>query len=189
LSYAVNSNDSTFFNLFGRKEFIPLINTVKAIAPTSMFTGVAYKMFHYLFNWTDAEWDKSYKNAYFQFTPRPTSTKALAHWFQIARNGNVLRPFETESAVNLGRLDSGLESESSEGDSFDISCIRCPVAIVYGEKDKIVDSERLINEFRASCGNLVLAECIKGYEHMDVIWGKTAKALVFDKLIKTLGEL
>jgi lysosomal acid lipase/cholesteryl ester hydrolase len=196
LSTLIQAGDATFLSLFGTKEFVPIMNTVKHFAPSSVFADVAYRMFNFLFNWTDKEWNKAYKTAYFHTTPRPTSTKGLLHWFQIARYGNVLRPFRPASPA-VSRADSGIVPEVTststielEDASFDLSCIRCPLAVAYGGMDKIVDTKRMLKECGLNDGvNLVMSECVEGYEHMDVIWGKHAKELVFDKLIKVLREL
>lgn len=184
----MNSSDQTFFTLFGTKEFVPLMNVVQKYAPSNAFSAVAYQMFHYLFNWDDTEWDNAYKTAYFNCTPRPTSTKALLHWFQVAKNGSVLKPFVShELEIEKERTDSAATSQNE--DTFDLKCIQCPLALIYGEKDQIVDAKKLIFECNDSEVDLIMQECVEGYEHMDVVWGKHAKERVFDKLLIVLRKL
>ncbi|KAI8850921.1 hypothetical protein BC829DRAFT_415644 [Chytridium lagenaria] len=65
--------------LFGVKAFLPIMTFVQKFFPPYLFATLAYHMFHYLFGWTDTNWDPRNKSSYFQFTPRPQSSKAIHH--------------------------------------------------------------------------------------------------------------
>ena len=76
-------------------------------------------------------------------------------------------------------------------DRFDLTCIQCPLVIFYGSKDEIVDAERLVKECQCTVPQvqLIYAERIDDYEHLDVLWATNAKQVVFDKVIGILNKL
>ena len=168
------------------------MNSVQHIFPPSIFSNIAYEMFSYLFEWHDAKWNRKLKPAYFHFTPRPTSTKALLHWFQIARHGNYLQPFREDkvSPPTLESSDSGtalLETDLEESNQhpFPLSRMQCPFAMFYGTRDTIIDAGRLAKQARRDLpAHLVRhIEELEGYEHMDVLWSKDAHERVFTVIL------
>ena len=175
----MNCPPKVFQIIFGTLCFIPLMNFVQAVFPPSVFTAFAYHVFNYLFHWTDTNWDPANKNVFFRFTPRPTSSKALLHWTQMAQRGHI------------GVFDASLERDPTRmiASRFDISAVRCPLACFYGRKDTIIDGDRFVRECRNRNLNLVHGECIDGYEHMDVIWAADAPTLVFKKIVDILGAI
>lgn len=75
-------------------------------------------------------------------------------------------------------------TSSSRPTTFDVKCLQCPMALIYGDKDEIIDADRLAHECSLSKDvQLVLAEKIAGYEHLDPLWAVDAKARVFDKIV------
>ncbi|KAJ3086159.1 hypothetical protein HK102_013463 [Quaeritorhiza haematococci] len=171
------------------------MNPVQRYFSPSLFTSLAYHMFNFLFGWHDSNWDPKYKTSYFRFTPRPTSAKAIMHWAQAARRGVLGRFIEGESHSEQG----GGERKREGEDKYDITCLRCPVALFYGSRDEIIDGDKLVRECHASKAaaqksgnadsdwkgvNLVYAEHMDGYEHMDVIWARDAPRRVFAKIVK-----
>ncbi|KAI8923746.1 Alpha/Beta hydrolase protein [Entophlyctis helioformis] len=168
--------------VFGVKEFLPIMHPVQAYFPAGVFASLGYHMFSYLFSWSDTNWDRQHKRVYFQFTPRPTSTKAILHWSQMARRGH------------LGVFDSTLPHAHTDFSTPDIladrlGTISCPIVAFYGRKDLIVDGDRLERECRSQGIPLVYSECIESYEHMDVIWATTAPRRVFDKISAILSRM
>ncbi|KAL2914030.1 hypothetical protein HK105_206475 [Polyrhizophydium stewartii] len=170
-----------YSTIFGVKEILPIMNIVQRYFPATVFATLAYAMFNYLFKWADTNWDPKHVRHYFQFTPRPTSTKSIQHWGQISRRGH------------LGLFDPSHPMTSDAfavPDILDVSSISCPLVLFYGRRDRIVDGDRLLRECRASKHvNLVLAEQIDHYEHMDVIWARSAPRRVFSKIVATLNKL
>ncbi|KAH6566190.1 hypothetical protein BASA62_006844 [Batrachochytrium salamandrivorans] len=75
--------------IFGIKAFLPIMITVQKYVPSSIFATMAYGMFHHLFKWCDTNWNNIYKNSFFQFSPRPTSAKAIQHWGQNSQRGHI----------------------------------------------------------------------------------------------------
>ena len=78
-------NAHRMYQCFGMDAFIPIMSRVQALLPASLFSLMAYNMFSHLFGWSDTNWLKSRKRRYFQFTPRPMSSKLMLHWSQMLR--------------------------------------------------------------------------------------------------------
>ncbi|KAI9365373.1 Alpha/Beta hydrolase protein, partial [Zopfochytrium polystomum] len=184
LRLLVGCAGARFRAVFGVHGFVPVMNAVQRWAPPRVFMGLAYRMFRYLFGWTDAHWQKSRKATYFQFTPRPLSTKIIHHWAQIATT-KVIGPFQ----------DRGLDA-NEQPCSFDLGCVQCPVALFYGSVDTIVDGERLRRELEAAEARrvgrhelrLVAAERIEGYEHLDCLWAVDAESKVWCRIAEVLEK-
>ncbi|TPX45247.1 hypothetical protein SeLEV6574_g03976 [Synchytrium endobioticum] len=183
MKYLIEMNLSIYQPIFGVKQFLPIMDSVQEYLPASWFMRLAYSMFSYLFSWHDYNWDEIHKNHYFQFTPRPTSSKAILHWCRCARL-RTLAPFSQvfdESYSN--------DSYNRCSPSYDFSCLGdMPVALFYGSRDSIIDGDRVMREARGKC-NLVYGEHLDGYEHLDVIWALDAKQRVFDPMVMIFDKL
>eukprot|EP01137_Pigoraptor_chileana_P008056 Opistho-2@54370 len=169
LQYMVNQPRDAFVRFFGTKAFIPIMNVVQDYAPAWFFESLAYNMFHYLFNWGDSLWHSHNKPKYFQFTPKPTSVKLIMQWAENLRVGRLC-PFGETEAYNPHN-------------------ITCPVALFYGKRDTLVHGARLEAELREKGKvNLVHAEGVELYEHMDLIWAADAREKVWVKINGLLAE-
>ncbi|KAI9361151.1 Alpha/Beta hydrolase protein [Zopfochytrium polystomum] len=169
--------------LFGVKGFLPVMGVVQRWAPPMVFMTLAYHMFHYLFGWTDTNWNPANKPAYFQFTPRPQSAKLLHHWAQMG-SAKVVQPFRAQHPPSPASA-----SASPATPHYDVTAVRCPLALYYGTKDTIVDARRLHRECWAARGRgvrLVAVEEVDGYEHMDCLWAVDAGAKVWRRVVKVL---
>ncbi|KAJ3115203.1 hypothetical protein HDU96_001049 [Phlyctochytrium bullatum] len=167
--------------LFGVKAFLPVMTLVQKIFPPYVFATLAYHMFHYLFGWTDTNWDPRNKSCYFQFTPRPQSSKAIHHWAQMGSAG-VIKPFEPNPTPKPSLPAAARKANAN----FDVSSIRCPLAMYYGSKDTIIDGPALHKKCLDGGVDLVYAEVVDGYEHMDCLWSMDAKERVWKSMVKLL---
>ncbi|TPX36735.1 hypothetical protein SmJEL517_g01161 [Synchytrium microbalum] len=180
LKYMVAMSSPVYRAIFGIKEFLPIMNVVQAYFPTSLFMSLAYSMFAYLFSWHDENWDESHKPHYFQFTPRPTSAKAILHWARCAKL-RTLVPWSSTTDDNT--------TPAPYSTSYDFSCLGdIKLALFYGSRDRIIDGDRVMREARGKC-NLVYGEHLDGYEHLDVVWAVDAKSRVFDPIALIFDRL
>jgi pimeloyl-ACP methyl ester carboxylesterase len=172
LRWMVKMSKGTFFFLFGRSGFLPIMCQLQAIANPLIFSSLAFNMFCYLFNWGDTFWDTSRKPKYFMFTPRPTSCKLLTHWCDIIRFGTLHLYGNGEEPPKL----------------CDVKDINCPTAIFYSPEDSLVHGDGLVNDMRQNNVDIFHVEKIDKYEHMDLIWAKDSTATVFSKLVDVLDR-
>ncbi|KAJ1558366.1 hypothetical protein HK096_001780 [Nowakowskiella sp. JEL0078] len=132
-----------------------------------------------------------HKNSYFQFTPRPTSSRAIFHWAQSARAG-VIVPFFDQS-FKAGDLDLLRSSDSI----FDAKKINCPFMLFSGGKDAIVNGDKLAKTCYDTLSDaknggrvrMVHTRRIEKYEHLDFLWARDAQQLVFEEIRDELEKL
>lgn len=66
--------------MFGIHAFIPIMMTMHSILHPRIYGWLGYKVFSFLFDWTDARWDRGLKNRMFQFAPVYVSAESMRWW-------------------------------------------------------------------------------------------------------------
>lgn len=69
-----------FRMLFGIHAFIPFMMTMHSLLHPRVYGWLGYKVFSFLFNWTDRRWDRDLKNRMFQFAPVYVSAESMRWW-------------------------------------------------------------------------------------------------------------
>lgn len=71
----------SFFRIcFGIHSFIPFMMTMHKIIPGKMFGAFGYRVFSFMFNWSDERWDRGLRDRCFQFAPVYVSAEAMRWW-------------------------------------------------------------------------------------------------------------
>ncbi|KNE71150.1 hypothetical protein AMAG_15816 [Allomyces macrogynus ATCC 38327] len=119
LVHLATNRPDTFATVFGPASVVPVMHHAQRLLPAPVFTALAYRMFKYLFGWTDRHWAHDRKPHYFQFTPRPVSTRSLAEW--------------------LGNVKAGYVRVMAAGGPVDLDGkVTCPTALFSGGRDFLV---------------------------------------------------
>ncbi|KAK0731468.1 Alpha/Beta hydrolase protein [Lasiosphaeris hirsuta] len=66
--------------MFGIHAFIPFMMTMHATLNPRIYGWMGYKVFSFLFNWTDERWDRGLKDRMFQFAPVYVSAESMRWW-------------------------------------------------------------------------------------------------------------
>ncbi|KAI3342822.1 Alpha/Beta hydrolase protein [Ustulina deusta] len=66
--------------MFGIHAFIPIMMAMHSILNPRIYGWLGYKVFSFLFDWTDARWDRALKNRMFQFAPVYVSAESMRWW-------------------------------------------------------------------------------------------------------------
>ncbi|KAL2022712.1 hypothetical protein VTK56DRAFT_4793 [Thermocarpiscus australiensis] len=66
--------------MFGIHAFIPFMMTMHALLPARLYGWLGYKVFSFLFNWTDSRWDRGLRDRMFQFAPVYVSAESMRWW-------------------------------------------------------------------------------------------------------------
>ncbi|KAF7959875.1 hypothetical protein EAE96_001478 [Botrytis aclada] len=75
-----------FFRIiFGIHAFLPYMMVFHKIIPGKIFGTLGYHVFHLLFKWSDARWDKGTRDRCFQFAPVYVSAESMRWW--LGRDG------------------------------------------------------------------------------------------------------
>ncbi|KAI9838588.1 MAG: hypothetical protein M1819_004900 [Sarea resinae] len=185
---------------FGIHAFIPLMMTMHSILPANLYGAMGYRVFSFLFNWTDDRWEQDLRSRMFQFAPVYVSSESMRWWLGrecFARQKCILATREEgqmednedgedeycQTVDNLplsensgkGALNNlpGLESTSSRGRTAWYDENFPPLALWIAGTDDLVDGRRLLRRFekgREPHVRLVHSKIIEEYEHLDVIW-------------------
>ncbi|KAI1356469.1 sterol esterase [Xylaria sp. FL0043] len=66
--------------MFGIHAFIPIMMVMHSILEPHIYGWLGYKVFSFLFDWTDARWDRNLKNRMFYFAPVYVSAESMRWW-------------------------------------------------------------------------------------------------------------
>ncbi|KAH6634301.1 Alpha/Beta hydrolase protein [Chaetomium sp. MPI-SDFR-AT-0129] len=66
--------------MFGVHAFIPFMMTMHRVLNPRIYGWLGYKVFSFLFNWTDQRWDRSLRDRMFQFAPVYVSSESMRWW-------------------------------------------------------------------------------------------------------------
>ncbi|KAF2733219.1 alpha/beta-hydrolase [Polyplosphaeria fusca] len=117
-------NPSMFRAIFGIHAFIPIMMTMHAILPGRFYGAMGYRVFSFLFNWTDDRWEQDLRDRMFQFAPVYVSAESMRWWLGrecFAKQKCILATREEKNIEDQEdeKEDQRLARESSESDGRD----------------------------------------------------------------------
>ena len=191
--------------MFGIGPFIPFMMTMHSVLPGKIYGFLGYRVFSFLFSWTDERWDKGLRDRLFQFAPVYVSAESMRWW--LGREC-----FATQKCILATREEGRQEDEEDkEEDCYDDNAKQAseqlvpetngdrgsrawyndqapPFALWIPGSDQLVDGRRLLRRFergREPHIRLVHTRLIEEYEHLDVLWAIDA----VDKVAKEVREV
>lgn len=140
MTYITAEYSPIFITAFhsGVLDFIPLMQVSYNYVPSKLFALMAYTMFAYLFNWTDANWLPRRKTKMFRFTPTPVSSASIFWW--CGKGGFA----ERGCTMDDTRQTWWSISNSETG----LTCSLPPLSLWSGGKDYLVDAKKLIKRLQ-----------------------------------------
>lgn len=69
-----------FRMIFGIHAFIPFMMLMHKILPGKFYGDMGYRVFAFLFNWTDDRWERDLRDRMFQFAPVYVSAESMRWW-------------------------------------------------------------------------------------------------------------
>ncbi|KAF6231435.1 hypothetical protein HO173_010396 [Letharia columbiana] len=183
--------------MFGIHSFIPFMMTMHSFLPGRLYGALGYRVFSFLFNWTDDRWDQGLRNRMFQFAPVYVSAESMRWW--LGREC-----FASQKCILATREEGEIEDEEDEEEddyyahSTEHSTERMldgqshpdqphpdrgrkawfdervpPFALWVAGSDELVEGRRLLRRFergREPHVRVVHSKIIEEYEHLDVLW-------------------
>lgn len=199
-----------FFRMaFGIHAFIPFMMQMHDLLNPRLYGWLGYKVFWFLFDWSDARWDRGLRNRMFQFAPVYVSAESMRWWLGrecFAKHKCILATKETAKAEERmdgadgadGGHDNHAESQADSPSADDQSGATAwyneqvpPFALWVCGNDDLVDGKRLLKRFekgREPHVRVVHSKVIDGYEHLDVIWALDAEDQVFKEVREVLWK-
>lgn len=172
---------------FGIHAFIPFMMTMHRMLPGTLYGAMGYRVFSFLFNWTDDRWERDLRDRMFQFAPVYVSAESMRWWLGrecFAMQKCILSTKEEGKVEDAEDEEREREEEENEkvagpGDLKDREKMSWyngqapPFALWVAGSDDLVDGRRLLRRFergREPFVRLVHAKVIEEYEHLDVLW-------------------
>ncbi|TVY27750.1 Sterol esterase [Lachnellula hyalina] len=183
--------------VFGIHAFIPFMMTMHALLPGNLYGAMGYRVFSFLFNWSDDRWERDLRDRMFQFAPVYVSAESMRWWLGrecfakqkcILATKDEIRDEEREDeledyhANQAGEEHPPLPRHSHEkarhekrkkGATAWYNEQVPPFALWVAGSDDLVDGRRLLRRFdrgREPHVRVVHSKVIEEYEHLDVIW-------------------
>lgn len=198
-----------FRMMFGIHAFIPFMMTMHAWLPGKLYGALGYRVFSFLFNWTDDRWDQGIRDRLFQFAPVYVSAESMRWW--LGREC-----FATQKCILATREEGKREDEEDQEEDYYVHSQEHstehmlkakdgeersdrgqkawydeqvpPFALWVAGSDELVDGRRLLRRFerkREPHVRVVHAKIIEEYEHLDVLWAIDA----VDKVAREVSEV
>ena len=165
---------------FGIHAFIPLMMTMHRLLPGTLYGALGYRVFSFLFNWTDDRWERDLRDRMFQFAPVYVSSESMRWWLGrecFAKQKCILATREEGKIEDVEDEEDEQEEVHKEhrnqGRAAWYDERAPPFALWITGSDDLVDGRRLLRRFergREPHVRLVKAKIIEEYEHLDVIW-------------------
>ena len=195
--------------VFGIHAFIPLMMSMHSLLPGWLYGALGYRVFSFLFNWTDDRWDQGLRDRMFQFAPVYVSAESMRWWLGrecFAKHKCILatkdegkqedvEDEEEDGAVQNARQvarqrddSSGDNNRHSRGHNAWYDDQVPPFALWVAGSDELVDGRRLLRRFekgREPHVRVVYSKIIEEYEHLDVLWAMDA----VDQVAKEVREV
>ncbi|KAH7159882.1 Alpha/Beta hydrolase protein [Dactylonectria estremocensis] len=193
--------------MFGIHAFIPLMMRMHGWLNAHLYGWLGYKVFSFLFDWTDLRWDRGLRDRMFQFAPVYVSAESMRWWLGrecFAKHKCILATKEVVQAED--RMDGSADSHDAtsrtnpaieahhkhpRGAAAWYNEQAPPFALWACGNDNLVDGEKLLRRFRKGREphvNVVHSKVIPEYEHLDVIWAMDAVDQVFKEVREVLWK-
>ncbi|KAH0594972.1 hypothetical protein MHUMG1_07270 [Metarhizium humberi] len=179
--------------IFGIHAFIPFMMQMHSFMNPTVFGWLGYKVFSFLFDWSDARWDRGLRNRLFQFAPVYVSAETMRWWLGrdgFARHKCIL---STEEVLRFEEQqdNNGLHNGTSPASRQWYNELVPPFAMWVCGNDQLVDGKRLLRRFTSGQEphvKMIHSKVIEDYEHLDVIWAIDAVEQVFVEIREVLWK-
>ncbi|XP_072753605.1 lipase 3 isoform X2 [Anoplolepis gracilipes] len=177
---------SNFFNFY---EWLPynklqatLFSTLVRNAPCSVTKGICHYWFFLVAGFGSDQLDESMLPLIFGHFPAGGAMRQFIHFGQLVMSGHF-RQFDYGAKMNLNRYGS------IQPLKYNLERIKVPIAIFYSDNDHLThdtDIQKLVNKLP----NVIEVKKIpyEKFNHIDYLWGRDAKTLLYNQIIMMLKK-
>jgi pimeloyl-ACP methyl ester carboxylesterase len=175
-----------FRAMFGIHAFIPFMMSMHSVLPSKFYGFMGYRVFSFLFNWTDDRWDRELRDRSFQFAPVYVSAESMRWWLgrecfakqkcilSTRAEGKMEEQEDEELDEQEHNSDGTVPERSTDPEKYAWYDEHVPpFAVWVAGSDALVDGYRLLKRFergREPFVEVVHSKIIPEYEHLDVLW-------------------
>ncbi|KDQ57483.1 hypothetical protein JAAARDRAFT_130275 [Jaapia argillacea MUCL 33604] len=183
----MKSSPTLLYLFFGRKSILSSATMWQSILYPPIFAKLIDISLGFLFDWHGVNISTSQKIAAYAHLYSYTSVKAVVHWFQIMRTSRFL--MYDDELIGPVRL-SGSDATYRPA-RFPTKNIVTPIVLLWGDSDSLVDIDAMLKQLPAGRtnkegGESVVAKRLRGYEHLDCLWGKDVHVDVIPEVLDAL---
>lgn len=180
----MKTSPSLMYLAFGRNAILSSVPFWANLLYPPLFSSIIDAALFWLFNWKSRNISEAQKHAAYSHLYSFASTKSVVHWFQIMRNGQFTMYDDDAdgfSAPSARNAPSGPTAYHPV--RFPTKNISSPIVLIYGEEDNLVDIDSMLRELPEARTSV---KPLRGYEHLDILWGKDVHKDVFPTVVETL---
>lgn len=174
----MKASPTLIFLFFGRKAIMSSAGMWQSILYPPIFASVIDRSLGWLFDWRSLNISNSQKIAAYAHLYSFASVKSVVHWFQIMRNGAFQMYDDDVAAITRTSVSSYRPAR------FPTKNIVTPIVLLYGDSDSLVDIDVMTKQLPKH----TVARRLAGYEHLDILWGKSVHIDVIPEVLSSLRK-
>jgi lysosomal acid lipase/cholesteryl ester hydrolase len=172
------------FLIFGRRAILSSALLWQSILYPPIFVRLIDTALIFLFSWHSDNITFTQKLAAYSHLYSFASTKSVVHWFQIMSSGRFV--MYDDDLYTLRRRPSNQSPRAGYRPAkFPTRNIATNIVLLYGDIDSLVDINAMRNELPEYHLDI---RRLKGYEHLDVLWGKNVHVDVIPEVVQALRQ-
>ncbi|KAI0651770.1 triacylglycerol lipase [Trametes meyenii] len=184
----MKASPTLLFLIFGRKAIMTSVPAWQSLLYPPVFSAAITTSLRWLFNWRSHNIGPLQRLAAHPHLFSYASVKSVVHWFQIMRNAKFQMYDDDVQRVMLvqrggAARPSGVSAYAPA--RFPTRNIVSPIVLLYGDQDSLVDIDAMLHELPK---HSVVARRLRGYEHLDVLWGDNIHRDVIPHVVDALRQ-
>ncbi|KAI8324902.1 alpha/beta-hydrolase [Martensiomyces pterosporus] len=194
VDYFTKATPHMLYLLFGRRRAMSLVYFWINLLPREAYVAVLDYCVNLLFGWSMRNLSQETKNIVYWHLYSYTSVKAIVHWMQIIRCGE-LQMYDDEPSVYpmwsassadryYRRCGYTMGPLTHWNNTYPLGKITTRVSLFHGGADSLSSVDVLLNDLAVVPEECV---CFRHYEHMDFLWADTVGALVYPRVLALMG--
>ena len=182
----VHPHDSPtlLFLIFGRRAILSSALMWQSILYPPIFTRFIDASLVFLFSWHSHNITFTQKLAAYAHLYSFASTKSVVHWFQIMRSARFVM-YDDDPYTPALRTSKHSPRPGYCPAKFPTRNIATNIVLLYGDVDSLVDISAMRHELPEHRLDI---RRLKGYEHLDVLWGKNVHVDVIPQVVGALRQ-
>lgn len=176
---SLESELGMFFDVIGIRQFMPTSHWVRVLADKvcSFYRGDVCENFLFLIAGSDSRnMNATRTPVYLSHTPAGTSVKNILHFGQLVEAGRFQQ-------YDYGWVKNLVQYRSTSPPVYPVEKIGTEIVLFSGEHDTLADT-RDVKWIAGKLKNVAINQVIPEYNHLDFIWGQSARNKVYKKIIK-----
>ena len=179
-----NTSPSLLFLIFGRRAILSSALMWQSILYPPIFARLIDTSLVFLFSWHSHNITSTQKLAAYSHLYSFASTKSVVHWFQIMRSARFVM-YDDELYTPALRASKHSPRPGYRPAKFPTRNIATSIVILYGDVDSLVDISAMRHELPEHRLDI---RPLKGYEHLDVLWGENVHVDVIPQVVRALRQ-